>query len=75
MSENRCLMETIDIREKKWIGHVIKGNSLVNHAMEGRLEGKKPRGRPRTNLWKRLMKDNNYGNLKLSLDRQLWKTY
>lgn len=43
-------METTDIKQRKWIGHVIKGNSLVKLAIEGRLEKKKPEGRPRTKI-------------------------
>jgi len=32
--------------EKNWIGHVVQGTSLLKLVVEGRMLGKKPRGRP-----------------------------
>jgi len=37
-------------RKKDWIGHVVRGDNLLKRVLEGRMEGKKPRGRPRMGM-------------------------
>ena len=39
-------------RQKNWIGHILRGNSIQRKIMEGRMEGKRGRERPRQKLWK-----------------------
>jgi hypothetical protein len=36
--------------ENEWIGHIVRGNSLLKLVLEGRMVGKKPRGRPRMGM-------------------------
>ena len=50
VGENRCLVEKIIRRKKNWIGHVVRGEGLLNVVLEGRMEGKRPRGRPRMGM-------------------------
>ena len=50
MGEERCVVQAIFKREKNWIGHVVRGNSLLKLVIEGRILGKKPRGRPRMGM-------------------------
>src|SRR5580698_1937762 len=51
VGEERCLMKrTIIKRKKDWIGHVVRGDSLLKRVLEGRMEGKKPSGRPRMGM-------------------------
>ena len=33
--------------KKRWIGHVLRGDGLMREVLEGRLIGKRPKGRPR----------------------------
>jgi hypothetical protein len=40
-------MGIIRSRQKNWLGHTIKGNSLLRTIIEGRMTGKKTRGRPK----------------------------
>ena len=47
VEEKRSLMDIIRTRQKNWIGHILRGNSLEREIMEGRMEGKRGRGRPR----------------------------
>src|ERR1700733_12628244 len=47
LKEERSLMNTIRTRQKNWIGHVLRSNSLQRDIMEGKMEGRKGRGRPR----------------------------
>ena len=37
-------------RKKKWVGHVLRGEGLLKEVIEGRMEGKRPRARPRTGM-------------------------
>ena len=57
------MMDIIRTRQKNWIGHILRGNSLQREIMEGRMEGKRGRGRPRQKLMDWMMEDG-YGKLK-----------
>src|SRR6218665_4067920 len=48
--EKRSLINIIRTRQKNWIGHIFRGNSLQREIMEGKMEGKRGRGRPRQKL-------------------------
>ena len=37
-------------RHKNWIRHILRGDGLLRDVMEGRMMGKKPRGRPRAGM-------------------------
>src|SRR5580692_5306235 len=50
VGEERCLMKTIIKRKNDWIGHVVRGDNLLKRVLEGRMEGKKLRGRPRMGM-------------------------
>jgi len=43
-------MDIIRTRQKNWIGHILRGNSLQREIVEGRMERKRGRGSPRQNL-------------------------
>src|SRR6218665_2744564 len=57
VEEKRSLMDIIRTRQKNLIGHILRGNSLQRVIMEGRMEGKRGRGRPRQKLMDWMMKD------------------
>jgi len=48
VGEERQLTNLLRNRKKNWIGHVLRGEGLMRKIMEGRIEGKRTRGRPRT---------------------------
>jgi hypothetical protein len=48
--EERCVVQAIMQREKNCIGHVVRGNSLLKLVIEGRMAGRKTRGRPRMGM-------------------------
>ena len=50
VGEERCMLEVIAKRKKAWIGHVVRGDGLLKLVIEGRMEGKRPRGRPRMGM-------------------------
>src|SRR6476469_2973978 len=63
MNEKRSLIKTIWDRKKNWIGHVVKGDGLMKLVLEGRMEGKRPRERPRMGMIDDVL-DATYGDLK-----------
>src|ERR1043165_7607201 len=50
VEEKRSLIGTIRGRQKKWIEHILRSATLLRDIIEGRMEGKRRRGRPRTML-------------------------
>ena len=50
VGENRCLLDNIRARKRNWVGHVLRGEGLIREVMEGGMEGKRTRGRPRKGM-------------------------
>ena len=50
MQEKRMLTQTIRDRQKNWVGHVLRSDSLLRTVWKERMEGKKVIGRPRTKV-------------------------
>ena len=46
----RSLLNTIKKRKCQYFGHIIRGNGVQQMLMEGRINGRRGRGRPRT-MW------------------------
>ena len=44
----REMMDTLRSRQKRWLGHIFRHDSLLRTTLEGRIQGKKGCGRPRT---------------------------
>ena len=44
----REMMDTLRSRQKRWLGHILRYDSLLRITLEGRIQGKKGCGRPRT---------------------------
>jgi len=44
----REIMDTVRSRQKRWLGHILRHDSLLGITLEGRIQGKKVHGRPRT---------------------------
>jgi hypothetical protein len=55
--EKRLMIHTIRERQRRWIGHTLRGDSILRIVMEWKLEGKRTRGRPRRKLMDWTMKD------------------
>jgi len=75
LNENRSLMNTIRQRQKNWLVHVLRSESLLCTVLEGRMEGSRTRGRQSATMIDR-MKSNDveYKHIKKrAYDREVWR--
>ena len=63
VEEERTLITTIR-RQKTWIGHILRGNGLLKDIMEGKFEGRRPRGRKRKSMLDDLKGGRTYQEMK-----------
>jgi hypothetical protein len=47
VGEKRSMIGTIRSRQRKWIGHIVRGDTMLRKIIEGRMEGRKTCERPR----------------------------
>ena len=64
VEEERTLITTIRRRQKTWIGHILRGNGLLKDIMEGKFEGRRPRGRKRKSMLDDLKEGRTYQEMK-----------
>ena len=57
IDEQSKFMKTIGERQRKWIGHTLQGESLLRMVIEGKMEGKRTRGRSRQMMLDWMMVD------------------
>jgi hypothetical protein len=79
VKEERNIIHTTQRRTANWIGHILRRNCLLKHAIEGKLEGsieeEGRRGRRRKQLRDSLKEERRYCKLKEeALDCTLWRT-
>ena len=71
----REMVNVIIMRKKNWIGHIRRHDGLFRDVMEGKMEGKRPRGRPRIGMLEEL-KEGSYVTMKRRAeDRERWKCW
>ena len=75
VGEKRKLIDTITERKKRWIGHVLRGEGLLKEVIEGKMEGKRPRGRPRIGMLDELKKGSYVDIKRRAEDRQMWRSW
>ena len=49
LGTKRTLLKDIQKRKLRYYGHIKRKNNILTTAVEGRMRGKRPRGRPRIN--------------------------
>ena len=75
LKTRRTLLLNIKQRKLKYYGHIKRRGNILTTALEGRIEGKRPKGRPR-NTWFADIKE--WSGLKggdcnrMAADRNLW---
>lgn len=75
VNERRSIVTKIVNRKKNWIGHVLRGDGLLRDVMEGRMEGKRTRGRPRKNMLEELMEDGYERMKRNAQNRSAWREW
>ena len=74
VGESRKLVETIVQQKKNWIGHFFEEKDL-REVMEGKMVGKRPRGRPRIGMLEEL-KEGSFENIKRRAEnREEWRSW
>jgi len=74
VGETRSLMTTIRRRQNKWMGHILRHDGMIVEVLEGRMEGKRGRGRQRIGLIDRMKEGQPYQTLKeKAQNREEWR--
>ena len=77
MKTRRSLLNTIKKRKCQYFGHIIRGNGVQRLLMEGRINGRRGRGRPRT-MWTDNMKEwtkiSYNDSIRVAQDRERWRS-
>jgi len=57
VNEQRCLVHVVKQRQANWIGHFLRHDCLrlLKTVLEGKMEGKRTRGKPRRKMLDLLM--------------------
>ena len=75
LKTKRWLLSSIQQRKLKYYGHIKRKDNILTTIMEGRMQGKRPQGRPR-NTWFADIKEwtGRKGEVctRLAADRNLW---
>ena len=75
MGEERNMIRTIWERKRNWIGHIARGDGLMKLELEGRLKGKRMRGRPTMGMVDDLVEES-YGAMKRRTEnRDDWRIW
>ena len=76
LNTKRTLLDTIKSRKMKFFGHTKRHESIMKNIVEGKLEGTRPRGRPRAQ-WSDNIKQWSGLSLttctRLAEDREQWR--
>lgn len=77
MNTQKSIWNTLRLRRKAWIGHIIRNSPWITIIIEGKIEGKPGRRRPRTPFLKQLMEDTGIGTYweikRVISDRDKWR--
>ena len=76
VNERRSLMESIQRRKIKLIGHLIRHNEVMKNIFEGKIQVRRSRGRPRISYFKDIlttMNASSYSHMKfMTVIRSKW---
>ena len=73
VGEQRRLVNMVVERKKRWIGRVLRGDGLMREVLEGRMIGKRPKGRPRIKMLQELKQGLYEDMKKRAQDREGWR--
>ena len=75
----REVIATIRARQLNFLGHILRENKLEKLTLQGKIEGRRARGRQRMKYMDSLLKDNNRISgmrelMRLAEDRKSWRS-
>jgi len=74
VGEKRTMVDTVWKRKARWTGHVLRSEGMLRTVLEGRMEGKRGRGRKRLMMLDDVLMKRPYQSMKrLTEDRQTWR--
>ena len=75
--EERCIIQNIQERRRRMMGHALRQDGMIGEIMEGKITGKRSRGRPRDNYVKKLQESCGVGRYevmkRLAEEREEWR--
>jgi len=73
VKEKKSLLAEIRKRKMRWIGHILRHENMLRTVLEGRMKGKRPRGRKRIKMVDDTM-TGTYAQMKRRAeDREEWR--
>src|ERR1041385_1407630 len=75
VDEVRQISGLIRNRKKKWIGHVLRGEGILKDVIEGRMEWKRGKGRPRMGMLDELIVNSFEDMKRRAENREEWKSF
>jgi len=73
LKEKKSLLAEIRKRKRSWIGHILRHENMLPNVLEGRMKGKRPRGRKRIKMVDGIM-NGTYAQMKRRAeDREEWR--
>ena len=74
IGEEKKLLDTIRRRKRNWLGHILRRNCLQLRIIEGKIEGKRGRGRKRIGMLDDVKEGRRYQEMKeVAQDRIKWR--
>jgi len=73
VGENRKLVSTVVTRKRKWIEHIILGESLMKDVLEGLMKGRMTRGRKRIGMLEELKEESFMIMKRIAKNTENWR--
>ena len=71
VGENRSILDTVQHRKLRWVGHILRHESLLRDIIEGRMKGKATRGRKRLQMLSDVI-NKSYVDLNREVEDRSW---
>src|SRR6218665_498485 len=75
VEKERSLLTIIRTRQRNWMGHIMRGDSLQTEITEGRMEDKRGWGRPRQKLLDWVMSEGYSKRKEEAQHRETWSVF
>jgi len=72
VQENKNILDTVQHRKLRWIGHILRHDSLLRDIIEGRMKGKATRGKKRLQMLSDVI-SKSYEKLQRDVEDRSWR--